>query len=384
MGSKPVITLPEEHFVRSPYSEVLYVLQEAEQLGEEKRKLKPKEIRETFKNIKARGRLFFELVQETELNREEMIQVRVEDINLDKGGIRLRSEAEDEEETYVFIQDAAILKALGEYVGSRKSGWLFSRKSVTSFSDVEDISPARLSQVLRQLRHYGLVEKESGRYYMSDKYISDFRRDYLCERLFEHEKGEVNWSEQGWWLSGAVLDDSETANEVRKELNSLASSFVGRPVMRRIDEVNRRMKMEEIADHLLRILTTKELDQEKKGYVIHYIRSEIGDHLQVRFINEMSEKEEAQYKDSERIRDDISRRVESILREWDTIVDRKAGGIEEFSEISRISKEYYEGKKPMFDDEFLEWLYFEAFSGKDFIFRGYPLLVLGNFNETAF
>ena len=319
------------------------------------------------------------LMQDTGMNREEMLQVRIEDIDLDKGRIRLGDP--DEEEKYVSVQSMEVLGDLREFIGPREEGWLFVPKSMALSPSVGDISSARLSQVLGQLKHYGLVKKESGRYRMSIKYVHAFRRGCICEKLFYDDKGEVHWGRMGWWLSRAKLDNSETASKIRKELEYLAKSFMGRRLMGRIDKLNRAIRMEEIADHLLDIFKGRKLSTEKRGFILHYVRGEIRQALDTRFANKALGRAKEPNDASKRQLDDVSGMIEGILRdEWDAIRERKLGDIEDFEEIGRVSKEYYQGKKPAFDDEFLGWLYFEAFKGKRFVFGGYPLLVLGDFS----
>lgn len=379
MGSARRIVSAENHFVRQPYREVLYVLQDAERRGEGGRSLKPKEIRGAIRGLRTEQQLLLRLMQDTGTSREEMLQVRIEDIDLDKGRIRL--EGRDGKEKYISVQSPEVLRALKRFIGPREKGWLFVPKSMALSPSVGDISSARLSQVLGQLKYYGLVRKESGRYRMSSKYVHAFRRDYICEKLFYDDKGEVHWGRMGWWLSRAVLDDSEAANEIRKELGYLARSFVGKRLMGRIDELNRAIRMEEIADHLLDIFEGRKLSTERRGYILHYVRGEIRHALDTRFANKALGRAKEPNDASKRQLGDVSGMIEGILRdEWDAIRERKLGDIEDFEEIDRVSKEYYQGKKPAFDDEFLEWLYFEAFEGKSFVFGGYPLLVLGDFS----
>lgn len=380
MGSAPSITSIEEHFVRSPYSEVLYVLQDAERLGEDEKKLKPKDIRAGLEKLEAKGQSFLRLLQEIGISREEMLQVQVENIDIDMGWIRIADQGK--KERHVSVQDTEIVDMLGEYIGDRERGPLFSPKSVALSSKARDISPARLSQVLRQLLNYGLVEKESGRYWMSNKHIHAFRRDYICEKLSYDDKGEMNWGKESWWLSGAVLDDSDIANEVRKELKFLASSFFGKRIMGKIDKLNRMMRMEEIAEHMLGVFKRKKLGKEKRGYVLHHVRSEIRNTLKMRFFNEALDRTKEPGESPVLQLDDVSDMVETILKdEWDAIIKRKLGNTRGFLEIDRIAKEYDEGKEATLDDEFLEWLYFKAFEGKKLVFGGYPLLVLGDFNR---
>lgn len=384
MGSAPRISSIEEHFTRRPYREVLYALQDAERHGEDGRSLKPKEIREAIKGLRTGQQLLPKLVQDTELNREGMLQVGIEDVDLDKGRIRLGGPEDDEEEKeekYVSINSKEVLGDLKRFIGPREEGWLFVPKSMALSPSVGDISSARLSQVLGQLKHYGLVKKESGRYRMSSKYVDAFRRDYICEKLFNDDRGEVHWGRNGWWLSRAVLGDSETANKVRKELEYSARTFVGDRVMGRIDKLNRAIRMEEIADHLLDIFKGRELSAEKRGYILHYVRGEIRQALDTRFASMAPRIVKEPNGASKRQLGDVSGGMEEILSdEWDTIRKLKLGDVEDYEEIDRISEEYDEGKTPAFDDEFLGWLYFEAFKGKSFVFGGYPLLVLGDFS----
>ncbi|MFQ6060947.1 MAG: hypothetical protein ACE5KV_06615 [Thermoplasmata archaeon] len=211
LGSAPKFLSVEDHFVRQPYREVLYVLQDAQQRGEDKCSMKPKEIREAIKGLRTGQQLLPKLIHATELHRDEVLQVRIEDIDLDKGRIRLGgpdNEKDEKKEKYASIRSREVLGDLKEFIGERKDGWLFAPKSMTLSPDVGDISSARLSQVLGQLKYYGLLKKESGRYRMSSEYVHAFRRNYICERLFSDDKGEVHWGRDGWWLSRALLDDS--------------------------------------------------------------------------------------------------------------------------------------------------------------------------------
>lgn len=383
MSRAPGIKALEEYFIRPPYYQVLYVLQNAERLGEERKKLRPKDILAGLRKLERRGVLFDRLLKETRLSQEEVFQIKVQDIDLNKGKIRIEG-SKGKQEKWTSVENVKTLDMLREQVGNRQSGPLFLDSSVHSSSGVADISSARLSQVLAQLKYEGLIEKVVGRYYMSKKYISYFRGFFISETIAYDNMGEIHWDEKGWCLYGAALDDSRPAQEIRGKLGWIASLPELKSIMEEIELLNRNMWLESIAEHLSRLLVKEKLSYEEKGYALHHIRSEIKDSLKIKFFNEVPEDMKKTKESVARELNSANDRTMSILEnDWEIILNRKFKNMKGLSEIISIAEKYDKGKNPKFDDKFLLWLYFEAYPQEMFFFSSNPLIVFGNFTKIA-
>lgn len=377
MGKKPRILSRNEYFEREPYASVLYVLHSSTDLRGEWMMLKPAEIGKRMEVVDRDSELCVRILKETGMLKDDLLRVHVSDVILEGQVIRMEKEGDRDEIDYK-ISDKRTLELLKEQVAERQSGLLFPLGFRMAEKRTNRISPSRLSQVLGLLHSERLVEKNSGRYSFSDKFAFDLRRDYILAWMIDCMQGEIQWKNEGWGILGVDLDDSEESQEVRSKAEDLARQTTY--LRERIQNLIVRKRLKDIAEHLKKVLDSSELSEERKGYVLHYVRKEVSYPFIVKAADRLPDEEKGEEEDvKSKAEARLGIEIANFKPEWEAIMVPRLSSEELSKKVVEVAKQYDEGKAPEFEREWLEWLFFEEFPQSDFQFECSPLVVLGDF-----
>lgn len=293
-------------------------------------------------------------------------------------GRKPRIESSDE---YFFREPfASVLRVLHSATGANGKWRRLKPKEIRQRMRTVEISASRLSQVLGELVSWGLVEKNSEGYSFSEGWVFDLRKDYIRFWISNCECGEIAWRNEGWAILGVGLDDSVESAEIRRKVMDLATQTGY--LRENIHNLMVKERLKGIAEHLRKVLDSSELSEEKKGYVLHYVRKEVRYPFIMRAADKLPDEEKGQEED---VKSKAEARLEIEVRkyepEWGSVMVPKLKSEKLSRIVLGIAKEYDRGREPEFEREWLDWLFFEEFSQSDFQFECGPLLAFGDFTK---